>query len=491
MTFRKCLMGAALSALVCGSAAFADTPTPAVASDATPVDSSYYLQTSGPTSLTPIMFELSNTSVGKWMTANNLSITGFAEGGYFLDTNNGHMGNQHGVLPPPSHVPGDGDSPTDIGFGGIYSNRPQLDQLDVTIAKSIPDATKWDWGFTIEQGYGTDDAQIHSDGLLDSRANTVNGAVHGVAVAGAGRFSTTLGPDNQYDLVQANVSMSIPVGNGLTIKGGKFVTLLGYEYINPTLNAFYTHSYLFSFGIPLTQTGVLASYTFPKLFNGNDWTFIAGITRGWNQSVRDNNAEPDFLGEVSGNITSDGKLGFTFNMSEGPEAFHDNSDYWTVLELVPTYKFSDQLSFAMDTLYGDFPHGAGVDVGHQSNTSLTPPVNVYDGKSDEWYAIAPYAAYKLNSYVTFNLRGEWYRDDGGYTLANLNGNEATNFYEVTLNAQIKPLPNSDLFQWLQFRPEVRFDWASHKSYNGSDVALTGSQGQRSELTFAIDAIMQF
>jgi len=489
-------MGAALSALVCGSAVFADTPTPAAASDATPVDSSYYLQTSGPTSLTPIMFELSNTSVGKWMTANNLSITGFAEGGYFLDTDNGHMGNQHGTGPGaivPTKIKGDGDAPTDIGFGGIYSNRPQLDQLDVTIAKSIPDATKWDWGFTVEQGYGTDDAQIHSDGMLDSRGNTVNGTVKGISIPGAGFVGTTTqGPDNQYDIVQANVSMSIPIGNGLTIKAGKFVTLLGYEYINPTLNAFYTHSYLFSFGIPLTQTGVLASYTFPKLVNGQDWTFTAGITRGWNQSTLDNNGEPDFLGEMSGNITSDGKLAFTFNMSEGPEATHDNSDYWTVLELIPTYKFSDQLSFAMDTLFGDFPHGSGVDVGHQSNTQGTPPlINVYDGRSDCWYAVAPYAAYKLNSYVTFNARGEWYRDQGGYTLGNLNSNSGTDFYEVTLNAQIKPLPNSDLFQWLQFRPEVRYDWASHKSYNGADIGGNGTQGQHNELTFAVDAIMQF
>ena len=59
---------------------------------------------------------------------------------------------------------------------------------------------------------------------------------------------------------------------------GKFVTLLGQEAINPTGNALYSHSYLFGFAIPFTQTGVLVTYALNDKF-----TIDAGITRGWNQ----------------------------------------------------------------------------------------------------------------------------------------------------------------------------------------------------------------
>jgi len=510
---RKCLMGAALSALLGGSAVYAaDTtaadpaasqqPAAAASADLAQAPSVYYLQASapsGPTTSTPIMFALSNTSFGKWMAANNLNITGFAEGGFFYDTNNPHMGTNVNPAGHPPTVVGNGNYPTDIGFPGLYSNRGQLDQLDLMIQKTLG-TSGWDWGFNFEQGYGTDDAQIHSDGMLDNRGNTANQT-----------NANNNGPDNQYDIVQADLLFRVPVGNGLNITVGKFATLLGYEYINPTLNAFYTHSYLFTFGIPLTQTGVLGAYTFPKLINGNDWTVTAGITRGWNQSIRDNNGDPDFLGQITGNIDSAGKLGFTMNMSEGPEAganggasarggVSDNSNFWTVVEMIPTYKLSDQLTLAVDTLWGDFPHGSATQLGHGEIAGA--PTGTDDGKSAEWFAVAPYLSYKWNSYVTWNLRGEWYRDQGGATVGATLGSYATtagvpttaisaDYYEATLNAQIHPFPTNDWLQWLQLRPEIRYDYASRPAYNAVHNSSVTGFGDYSEFTFAMDAIMQF
>src|SRR5271155_5031008 len=46
-----------------------------------------YLDTSAPalTTLTPLNYMLSSTSAGKFMTDNNLSVTGFVEGGYLYN----------------------------------------------------------------------------------------------------------------------------------------------------------------------------------------------------------------------------------------------------------------------------------------------------------------------------------------------------------------------------------------------------------------------
>jgi hypothetical protein len=381
------------------------------------------------TTLTPIMFLLDPTPVGQWLEKNKITFSGFVDAGYFYNTSAPRLAEQ----------------PTDILFAGPFSNRVLLDQIDFSIQKQVDTTQKnFDFGFMFENLYGTDAAYIHSNGILDNRPPK--------------------DPQNQYDIDQAFATLFVPVGNGLTLKAGKFVTLFGNETINPLNDQFYSHSYNFSYGIPFTQLGLLAAYTFPGLIAGKDLSLNAGFTRGWNQSFRDNNGAIDFLGEAVYSPTD--KLTFTVNLSEGPEATHDNHDYWTVVEGLATYTVSDQLSVTGDFLYGDFPHGA-----------ITTP-----GQSEQWYGAAAYAGYKINGYFTINARAEWYRDQGGFTT----GTQA-NYGELTLGTQIHPLPNDNIFQYLQIRPEIRGDAADARAFNSSH----SGGGDYSELTAAVDVIMQF
>ena len=57
------------------------------------------------------------------------------------------------------------------------------------------------------------------------------------------------------------------MGGGVTLKAGKFATLLGYEVIESPSNLNVSRGYLFTLAIPLTHTGGLASYTFTDGFN--------------------------------------------------------------------------------------------------------------------------------------------------------------------------------------------------------------------------------
>jgi Putative beta-barrel porin-2, OmpL-like. bbp2 len=455
----KGLACAAAAALACGSAAFAadsdQSSIPAVTSMVTP---NYLDDTTAPapapappaasapseTTLTPVMFLLDPTPVGQWLEKNKFSITGFFDGGFFYDTNNP----QAGAIPP-------GNNPTDIFFPGQYSNHFMVNQLDLILSKGLDTTKSWDWGFLFENGYGVDDSYIHSNGMLNTRPPG--------------------NPVNQYDIIQANVQFYLPVGTGLTLTAGKFVSLLSEEVINPTGNAFYTHSYNFFFGVPATNTGILGSYTFSKLVNGNDWTFTGGITEGWNQSLRNNNGDIDGLFQFKGNITS--KLSLVTNLEVGPEQAGNDSDYWTGVEAIPTYAVSDQLTVAGDFLYYDAV-GAAVTPG---------------GNAAQWYGAALYGNYKFNSMFAFNIRTEWYRDQGGFSVGGTNQGVATsaNYYEATVGCQIHPLPNDNILQWLQFRPELRVDWSDRPVYNQAHVGSGGLTGDYSELTFAFDALMQF
>jgi hypothetical protein len=182
---------------------------------------------------------------------------------------------------------------------------------------------------------------------------------------------------------------------------------------------------------------------------------IAGFTRGWNQSTSDNNGAIDFLGELAW-TSSDSKWSATLNFSEGPQSTGDNSDYWTVIEPIVSWKVSDQLTATADMVYGD-----------ASSIAL-------------WYGVAGYLSYTACKYATVNFRAEFYHDGRGFTTGV--GGTDLNFIEGTLGVAISPLPDVNLLQSLTIRPEVRLDTANHAAFDNSHFT---------ELTMAIDTYIKF
>ena len=387
----------------------------------------------------PLMGLLEKVGVGKPLEDANITLGGWVDGGYTVS--------DHGDNP---HVP---------MAGRVFdtkNNRVVFDQVDffidrpVDYAKAAQNHT-FDIGGHVEIAYGWDMGLVHSSGLLD------NPATLGVT---NGYYRSRTSPENQFDLLQAYVDFALPVGSGLRLRAGKFVTLLGYEVINPTANPFYSHSYMFGFAIPFTHTGVIGEY---KL--NDDWLIDAGITRGWNQTFRDNNGGPDFLGAVTWTPQESDflkKWKVIANLSEGPQGTHDNSDWWTVVDLQAVYTVDPKLTLAVNADYGDAPHAPGV-IG-----------------AAQWWGVAGYGSYVLNDYLTANLRGEYYGDAKGFTLGT---GVLENLYEVTLNVAIKPFPGDAIGQNLVIRPEVRYD------YSGKNFFRAGTHPD--QLTFGIDAYFTF
>src|SRR2546423_5749979 len=308
------------------------------------------------------------------------SIYGFIEGSYTYDAGS----------PPGNFISGRVFDP--------FQEQLLLNQIDLTIEKTVDPAAaakdgKLQIGGKIEGIFGSDARFIHANGL-----NFYGGA------------SPQISPENQLDLVQAYVDVALPVGSGLTIRGGKFVTLLGYETINPTTNPFYSHSFEFGYGIPFTHTGVLAMYSFTDKLS-----VTGGATRGWEQSLKDNNDELDYLGQVK-YVFTDKITGF-FNVVTGPEQTNNNKLWRTVFDAVVTYAATDKLSLGLNPSFG-FEPGASP-----------------SGAAAQWYGAAAYGGYKFNDYLTANLRGEWFSDPQG--ARGLGGN----WYEVTAGLGIHPLPS--------------------------------------------------
>jgi hypothetical protein len=387
----------------------------------------------------PLMMLLDRTPAGEWLDRANITIGGYVDGGYTLSGNG-----QRANIPLSGRV------------FDTKSSRWVLDQVDLFVDRpvdygKVAQNHSFDIGGHVEIDYGWDLGILHSSGLFDNPATL--GVAHGT-------YRSRVSPENQFDLLQAYLDVALPVGSGLRLRAGKFVTTLGYEVINPTQNAFYSHSYLFGFAIPFTQTGVTGEYKI-----NDDWLVDGGITRGWNQTFKDNNGDPDFLGTLTYTPQESDELKkwkFIANLSEGPQGTHDDSNWWTVVDLQAIYSVTTDLTLAANADYGDAPARARA------------------GGTDQWYGIAGYAALALNEYFTTNLRLEYYGDSHGLTLG---ANRDENLFEATLNLAIKPFAGDAIGQNLMIRPEVRYDDSTAKFFKAGK--------HRDQFTVGVDAYFTF
>ena len=277
---------------------------------------------------------------------------------------------------------------------------------------------------------------------------------------------------NQWDLLQAYLDITFP-DVPLRLRLGKWIELAGFEHYSANIygafgdpaKALYSYSYSFLYAEPGTQTGALLTY-----IANSKWTFDAGVTVGWNQSTRDGNSSPDFLGRVI--FTPSDKTAITFVTTIGPEfpigvgpnlPRGDDSHWWTYLDLVITQKVTDQLSV-----------GAGIDYVN------APGIPGLPKGTKRWGAIDGYISYAVDPHVTLNSRLEWYRDAAnGFSVG---APESANFYAITVGTAIKPFPEDTLMSHLLFRAEIRYDHASRAVFDNSD---------KDQVTFSVDALFTF
>jgi hypothetical protein len=191
------------------------------------------------------------------------------------------------------------------------------------------------------------------------------------------------------------------------------------------------------------------------------WTFDAGFTRGWNQSIRDANNYLDFLGRVT--YAPSDKTSIVLVMTEGPEyptgagsnlPRGDNKHWWTAIDLVITQKVTDKLSL-----------GSGLDFVN------TPKIPGLLAGTKQWGGLAGYISYAIDLHFILNLRLEWYNDSAnGFSTGAPVG---ANYYESTFGVAIKPFSKDKFLSKLLFRPEIRYDWSNRAVFD------TGDRGQLS------------
>jgi hypothetical protein len=355
------------------------------------------------------------------------------------------------------------DPATRQNFGHLFTDRPNellLNQVVITAERTLGSSSdEFDWGFKAQFLYGSDARYIHAVGLFD---NTQHEIV-------------------QPDLVEGWILLHLPIPNtagGLDIKGGKFVTLEGAETIDPRPNVFYSHSYIFNFGIPLNHTGILLTL---HPIKGLD--LFAGATRGVNTSMIDNNSSLGFHGGICVTLL-DGKLTALATTHIGAENTHNNRDQRYLNDLVVTWKATDKWTAIFEANYA-------ADEGVPDSAKA--------------YGAAAYLTYAVTDWLTLGIREEVFRDEKGFFVGSFADNDdfidfqrgktnnidsrtffsAGTFNEVTIGATFK-VPAPKPFSSLTIRPELRYDAAL-----SDNTRPFGDQDSRDQFTASIDAILVF
>lgn len=422
----------------------------------------------------------SNTSFAAWLTATTCIVAASmpaaaqpASPNLWTDTVKFNLQIQGGIIGNSAkQTTGSGGN-----FGQLFTDKAndfQLNQVLATVARPLdPKATGFDFGFKLQGLFGT-------DARYTRWVNFGQGPT--------GRY--------QGDITEANILVHTPwiTEGGLDFKLGMFSTPMGFETIDPITNPFYSHSYIFNFGLPLKHTGVLATLHATDIVD-----LYLGVTSGVNTTLGayrgDNNSAGSFMAGVGLNLMGGDLtiLGLTHIGPENPGqaggtasiplANRSNRYYFDVLT---TYKATEKLTLIAELNYvrDELP-------------GLTPSA----------YGAAVYAGYELTDMVTLNARAEVFRDEKNFFVAAFPGandfnnfqsgratgpivsgvaGQATTYGAITVGLTVKPpiemlkLPGA-----LMIRPEVRYD----TSLNGKKPFRGGRD--TGAFTFGTDFVLTF
>lgn len=193
----------------------------------------------------------------------------------------------------------------------------------------------------------------------------------------------------QY-LKEGYLSYLAPVGKGLQLDFGKFVTQHGAEVIETKDNWNYSRSLLFSFAIPFYHYGLRAKYTL-----SDKYTLAGYVVNGWNNVV-DNNTGKTLGLQFVWNPTK--KVNVVQNYMVGAETPGTNRNYRQLLDTVVTYSPTGKLSLMANFDYGRGDRVAGI------------PRPVW------WSGGAGYLRYAFNDRYAVITRYEYYNDHDGFTI---------------------------------------------------------------------------
>lgn len=193
------------------------------------------------------------------------------------------------------------------------------------------------------------------------------------------------GTTNLKYVEQAYGSYLLPIGKGLQVDAGKYVTQHGAEVIEAKDNWNYSRSLLFALAIPYYHTGIRATY------NINDKLSLMGhVVEGWN-AVSNHNGFRTVGAQAI--IKPNSMVTLVENYMTGPEQLHNTTDRRHLFDSLATITATKMVS-----LMGNYDYGKDSVAG--------VPVS--------WKGVAGYLKVQATSRFAIIPRVEWFTDPDGF-----------------------------------------------------------------------------
>ena len=237
------------------------------------------------------------------------------------------------------------------------------------------------------------------------------------------------------NIEEGYLSYLAPLGKGVQVDVGKFVTQHGAEVIEAKDNWNYSRSLLFALAIPYYHSGVRVSYA----LNGKT-TIMGAIVNGWNNVV-ENNAGKTIGAQIA--FKPIPALSIVQNYMAGPEQPSDSHDWRRLSDSVVTWTMTPALS-----VMGNYDYGS----------------DTMAGSGVHWQGVAAYAKLQARKWIALSPRFEWYDDPSGFTTG-----AVQTLKEATGTIELKP---SDSFIW---RIEYRRDFSDAAVFKTESGTLKKTQ----------------
>lgn len=318
---------------------------------------------------------------------------------------------------------------------GPYLNQREhgnlnLNQQYLYFGKVADGSKGVDWGFRSDLMYGVDGNEGQSFGNVNpGHFDYLNGW------GGAGD-PNSMGP---YEWALPQLYAEVAAGN-LSVKLGRFYTLMGYEVVPSNGNFFLSRQLTFWNSEPFTHTGVMTSYKVnDKLIIHNCW--VAGMDTGFYQYA----GGSAYHGGVT--YTIDDKSSFIWTTLIGDMGWRGDG---AINSFIYSHKWAEKFSTVhqFDVLNSNLTVGGGVPRAGTIPADFNTAAGGFIPQNS--IGFINYAFYDLTTKVKAGARFEIYSPDG------------EEYYTATYGVNYKPIAN------LVIRPEVRHMFSpNHNSYSGA------------------------
>lgn len=229
---------------------------------------------------------------------------------------------------------------------------------------------------------------------------------------------------NDFDryIQHLSVGYLFPLGQGIRVDFGKFVTHIGGETIETIKNNNYSHAFFYTYAIPFQDTGFRINYPWTDTFYTEFY-----ILQGWNVT-NDNNHSKTFGPSIG--WTPSPKFSVYANYLIGPEVTKNNHDVRHLYDMQVNWNPFDPFNYTLN-----FDHG--------TDEALI-------GGKALWWGLTHTLRFKVNDYFEPAVRLEYYADPDGFTTG-----VKQRLVGLTLTGNVK-YPMGKGFNVI-FRPEYRYD----------------------------------